>query len=91
MTGLTVTAVLIVAFGLLAGVLHLHLAARRGRKDRLLSLMIALVCLVSAGAWAWALYSGRLLGALTGRSIMALALAALTWLGLARGGRWYDR
>ena len=87
MSSETVPGLLIVGFGVWGLWLYLSLATRRGRHDRLLSLLIALVCLAAALAWAYSLGVGKLLSPVIGRSILALALAALVWLGLARGGR----
>lgn len=67
--------------------LYMALALRPGRRDRLLSILIALVCLTAAIAWAYVIGAERLMNPVIGRSILALALAALVWLGLARGGR----
>lgn len=83
----TVLGALVVAFGVGGMGVHLLLAAQPRRRDRMLSLLVALVCLTAAIAWAWTLSTGRLLTPALGRSILALALAALVWLGLARGGR----
>lgn len=87
MSSETVPAVLIIAFGVWGLGLYLGLATRPGRRDRMLSLLIALVCLAAALAWAYSVGVGKLLSPVIGRSILALALAALVWLGLARGGR----
>lgn len=87
MSSETVPAVLIVIFGVWGMGLYLGLAAQPRRRDRMLSLLIALVCLAASLAWAYSVGVGKLLSPVIGRSILALALAALVWLGLARGGR----
>ena len=44
---------MIVLFGTLGAALHLALAFRRSRHDRLLSTLVALVCVTAAAAWSY--------------------------------------
>ena len=83
----TIPGVLIIIFGVWGLVLYAQQALRREKSERLLAGLIAVVCLAAALGWSYALGTGRLLDPTVGRSILALALAALVWLELARGGR----
>ena len=76
----------VAVLGIIGATVYLQLALRPGRRDRALNVLVAGVCALLAAAWGYATLTNQFIAPQWGRPIVALAAAAIVWLGLARSG-----